>query len=238
MVAPSDEPTPPTPAARLDRAQVRDDPVEAQLARQRLVRSLAASLPSLDDRVIAALSKTPRHLFMPLASLANAYEDHAHPIGYGQTISQPTVVAIMSDALALTGAERVLEIGTGSGYQAAVLSLLAKEVFSIEIVPELGEVARRRLEALGYSNVRVKIGDGYQGWSEHAPFDRVILTAAPRELPHALVEQLRDGGLVVAPVGEEEQFLYRWTKSGGGLRSERLGAVRFVPMVSASPIKD
>ena len=145
--------------------------------------------------------------------------------------AQPTIVALMTQALDLTGKEKVLEIGTGSGYQAAVLSGLVRELYSIEIVEPLGQMARERLAALGYDNVIVRIGDGYAGWPEQAPFDRIILTAAPPEMPSALVEQLREGGIVVAPVGEEEQWLYRWTKRGGKLEEERLGAVRFVPMV-------
>jgi protein-L-isoaspartate(D-aspartate) O-methyltransferase len=181
------------------------------------------------------LRAVPRHRFMPGASISEAYWNNAHPIGHGQTISQPTVVAIMTDALRLDGTERVLEIGTGSGYQAAILAKLARDVYSIEIVPALATDATERLRALGYANVHVKHGDGYRGWPEHAPFDRVLLTAAPPELPSALVAQLRDGGIVVAPVGDRDQMLYRWTKKNGALSRETLASVRFVPMVEATP---
>jgi protein-L-isoaspartate(D-aspartate) O-methyltransferase len=183
--------------------------------------------------VLQAMRLIPRHLFMPGATLRRAYADQPSPIGHGQTISQPTVVAIMTDALDVKGGERVLEIGTGSGYQAAVLSLLVRDVFTIEIVPELGEMARKRLFELGYRNVHVRVGDGYQGWPEHAPFDRVLLTAAPPEVPMALIEQLQEGGILVAPVGEdgELQRLVRWRKVHGTLQKEDLGSVRFVPMV-------
>jgi protein-L-isoaspartate(D-aspartate) O-methyltransferase len=216
-----------------------DDSPEAKEARERLVLGIqAAGEPwdqsgPWDPKVLAALRLVPRHLFMPGTTLRRAYADQPNPIGYGQTISQPTVVAIMTDALDLKGSERVLEIGTGSGYQAAVLSVLVRDVFTIEIVRELGESARARLSELGYKNVEVRVGDGYQGWPEHAPFDRVLLTAAPPEIPKALVDQLRDGGILVAPVGEdgELQRLVRWRKVGGILQKEDLGSVRFVPMV-------
>ena len=215
------------------------DPPEAQQARADLVRRIERDGTPWDDsgpwdaRVLDAVRRTPRHLFMPGAPVRLAYGDHPNPIGHGQTISQPTVVAIMTDALDLTGAERVLEIGTGSGYQAAVLALLCREVYSIEIVEELGNTAKKRLAELGYRNVHVRVGDGYKGWPESAPFDRILLTAAPPEIPAALLEQLREGGILVAPVGEETavQRLVRWTKRGGGLAKEDLGAVRFVPMV-------
>jgi protein-L-isoaspartate(D-aspartate) O-methyltransferase len=215
------------------------DPPEAQQARADLVRRIERDGPPWEDsapwdpRVLDAVRRTPRHLFMPGAPIRLAYGDHPNPIGHGQTISQPTVVAIMTDAIDLTGAERVLEIGTGSGYQAAVLSVLAREVYSIEIVEELGTTAKKRLADLGYKNVHVRVGDGYKGWPESAPFDRVLLTAAPPEIPAALVNQLKDGGILVAPVGPETavQRLVRWTKRGSELAKEDLGAVRFVPMV-------
>ncbi|MEW6271387.1 MAG: protein-L-isoaspartate(D-aspartate) O-methyltransferase [Thermodesulfobacteriota bacterium] len=224
------QPSPaPTPSAAL-----RGDTPEAAEMRAELVEEVAQRDPELSPRVLDVLRAVPRHLFVPGAGLFEAYGNHAYPIGHGQTISQPTVVAIMTDALQLTGKERVLEVGTGSGYQAAILSRLAREVWSIEIVAPLGEESRRRLAELGFDNVHVKVGDGYQGWPEHAPFDRIILTAAPPELPAALVEQLTDGGILVAPLGDQEQYLYRWTKRGGTLTRENLGAVRFVPMVGAT----
>jgi protein-L-isoaspartate(D-aspartate) O-methyltransferase len=179
----------------------------------------------------------PRHLFVPGMPLARAYADRPQPIGHEQTISQPTIVAVMTQALALRGGERVLEIGTGSGYQAAVLSRLAREVFTIEIVAPLGETARARLAKLGYANVHVRIGDGYKGWPEEAPFDRVLLTAAPPEIPKALTDQLAEGGILVAPVGPDGavQELVRWTKRKGKIQEDKLGAVRFVPMVPGVP---
>ncbi len=218
-----------------------DDPdtPEARRLRTRLVRQIEIfDKPwgdgQWDPRVLAAMGRVPRHLFMPGSSIVTAYQDVPQPIGHGQTISQPTIVALMTNALRLRGNEQVLEIGTGSGYQAAVLSLLVKRVLSIEIVAPLGRRARKRLAELGYHNVRVRIGDGYRGWPDRAPFDRVILTAAPPKMPQALIDQLKDGGIVVAPVGEaDDQVLVRWTKRGGVLDKQRLGAVRFVPMVPA-----
>ena len=212
--------------------EVAGDSAEARRLRAELVRRLAAAGEVSDKAVLGALRRVPRHLFMPDESLDRAYEDHANPIGHGQTISQPTVVAMMTEALKLSGRERVLEIGTGSGYQAAILSLLAREVDSIEIIDDLGRSAAERLRRLGYANVQVRIGDGYRGWPEAAPFDRVILTAAPIEVPQTLFDQLGEDGILVAPLGDEhEQYLYRWTRRGGRLERETLGAVRFVPMV-------
>ena len=215
------------------------DPPEAREARARLVRQIEVDgqpwegSGPWDPRILTALREVPRHRFAPGLSIREAYVDRPQPIGHGQTISQPTVVAIMTSALRLTGTERVLEIGTGSGYQAAVLARLCREVYSIEIVAPLGEAARDRLRDLGYANVHVRIGDGYQGWPEAAPFDRVLLTAAPPEIPGALLKQLVEGGTLVAPVGEqgEVQRLVRWTKQQGTLKKEDLGTVRFVPMV-------
>jgi protein-L-isoaspartate(D-aspartate) O-methyltransferase len=169
--------------------------------------------------------------------------DMPAPIGYGQTISQPTVVAIMTEALELTGDERVLEIGTGSGYQAAILSLLAAEVYTIELVNELAEEARGRLRRLGYTNVHVRAGDGYRGWPEQAPFQRILLTAAPDVMPRVLPRQLAEGGVMVAPVGPRAltQRLIRFRRTRGHLHSEDLGSVAFVPMVapkSMAPVRD
>lgn len=217
----------------------RGDPPSAIEARHELVRRIESRERPWGDRtwsprVLDAMRRVPRHLFMPGASLAAAYRDEPNPIGYGQTISQPTIVAFMSNALQLRGDERVLEIGTGSGYQAAVLALLCREVYSIELVEPLGRAAAGRLAALGYANVHVRIGDGYAGWPEHAPFDRIILTAAPPDLPPALVAQLRMGGIIVAPIGIDLQMLVRWVKGPDGMREQELGGVRFVPMVPGS----
>lgn len=211
-------------------SQPRFDPLAA---RERMIDRQIRSRGISDERILAAFRSVPRHAFVDPAMQGSAYGDHALPIGQGQTISQPYMVAIMTQALDPAGEDRVLEIGTGSGYQAAILSVLAREVFTIEIIPELGEPARSRLAALGYRNVEVRIGDGYKGWPERAPFDRILLTAAPPEIPEALVEQLAEGGILVAPVGDapERQRLVRWTKVKGALKKEDLGAVRFVPMV-------
>jgi protein-L-isoaspartate(D-aspartate) O-methyltransferase len=186
-----------------------------------------------DERVLAAMREVPRHAFAPDVSVSAAYRDMPQPIGLGQTISQPTVVAMMTQALALSGEEKVLEIGTGSGYQAAILGRLSARVFTIEIKEPLAMRAKETLARLGFDNVVVRAGDGYAGWPEEAPFDRIIVTAAPETLPQALVDQLAEGGIMVAPVGPDGglQRLYRYRKKGGRLEKEDLGGVLFVPMV-------
>lgn len=184
-----------------------------------------------DTRVLAALRDTPRHEFVPEALRDQAYQDRPLPIGFRQTISQPYIVALMSEVLELSGDEIVLEIGTGSGYQAAVLGRLAKEVYTIEIVPELGERAERDLARLGFLNVHVRVGDGYQGWPEHAPFDAIIVTAAPQQVPQPLVDQLAVGGRMVLPVGRWNQELVLLRRTSKGIEREKLIDVRFVPMV-------
>jgi protein-L-isoaspartate(D-aspartate) O-methyltransferase len=207
-----------------------DTPV-TQAERSKLVRELGLHLRS--PRVLDALAQVPRHAFVPDALVARAYQDVPLPIGHDQTISQPFIVGLMTEALALKGGERVLEIGTGSGYQAAVLSVLAKEVYTVELIPSLGDEARARLGRLGYANVHVLVGDGYQGWPEHAPFDRILVTAAPPEVPKTLFDQLAVGGVLVAPIGDwyAGQRLKRYTKTARGLEETDLGEVRFVPMV-------
>ncbi|MBM3779808.1 MAG: protein-L-isoaspartate(D-aspartate) O-methyltransferase [Acidimicrobiia bacterium] len=189
----------------------------------------------LDEAVLDAMARVPRHLFVPPDLHARAYDDTPLPIGYGQTISQPYIVGYMTEALQLTGVDRVLEIGTGSGYQAAVLAELVPEVYSIEIVPELAAQASRVLEEAGYRNVQVKAGDGYQGWPEHAPFARIIATAAPPEIPDALVDQLAVGGILVLPVGTDHQEIVIVTKTPEGAVTRRTIPVRFVPMVQERP---
>lgn len=213
------------------------DPPEAQILRAELVRRVAQYPPwpaseSWDPRVLRAIGDVPRHLFVPQAPLADAYADEPYPIGRDQTISQPTVVALMTQALLLFGTERVLEIGTGSGYQAAVLARLARAVFSVERIASLGQAAAERLAMLGHTNVTVRIGDGYEGWPSEAPFDRIVVTAAPLGVPDMLLDQLADGGVCVAPVGDRwGQTLVRWRREGDRLDAESLGAVRFVPML-------
>lgn len=187
-----------------------------------------------DELVLKALASVPRHIFVSDELKSSSYDDNPLPIGGGQTISQPFIVAYMTESLRLKGNERVLEIGTGSGYQAAVLSKLVKHVYSIEIIPELAEKAKNALTACGITNVSQKVGDGYQGWIEESPFDAVIITAAPPAIPSKLVEQLKVGGVLLAPVGEssEAQWLVRLTKQAdGSFAKEALMPVRFVPMV-------
>jgi len=183
-----------------------------------------------DPRVLDAMTRVPRHAFVPAAGRDEAYGDHPLPIGHGQTISQPYIVAFMSEALRLEPTHRVLEIGTGSGYQAAVLGELAGEVYTIEIIPELAESARKTLIENGYANVTVRTGNGYLGWPEHAPYDRIMVTAAPDAVPPALVEQLKVGGLMAIPVGTGIQELRILRRTATGLETIDTLPVRFVPM--------
>ena len=182
-------------------------------------------------RVLDAMLRVPRHLFVPAPQRASAYSDYPLPIGHGQTISQPYIVALMTQSLEVEPHHRVLEIGTGSGYQAAVLSTLAKDVYSIEIVEPLADRARETLSNLGYRNVQVRAGNGYLGWPEHAPYDRIIVTAAPDEVPPALVQQLKVGGLMAIPVGDIIQELRILRRTAEGTTTLRTYPVRFVPMI-------
>lgn len=184
-----------------------------------------------DDRVLDAMTRVPRELFVPQAFRSEAFEDHPVSIGHGQTISQPYIVGYMTEALKLEPTHRVLEIGTGCGYQTAVLAELAQEVFSIEVVPELAERARQTLSGLGYANVHIRTGDGYAGWPEHAPYDRIIGAAAPASIPPALAPQLVDGGILVLPVGTAQQELQVLQKRGDTLATLATLPVRFVPMI-------
>lgn len=182
------------------------------------------------EEVLGALGRIPRHRFVPDAYQSRAYENRPLPIGNEQTISQPYIVAFMTETLQLAPTDRVLEVGTGSGYQAAVLAELAREVYSIEIIAELGERARTLLQELGYSNVQVRIGDGYRGWPEAAPFDAVILTAAPERIPQPLLDQLAVGGRLIAPVGGRSQHLILVVRTETGFERTQHLPVRFVPM--------
>ena len=203
---------------------------EIAAARKQMVEDIRARGVK-DSAVLAAVGSVPRHLFIPEEERSNAYEDRPLPIGYRQTISQPYIVALMTSLLGLRRDSRVLEVGTGSGYQAAVLSRLADEVYSIEILKPLGERARRTLTELGYRNVRVRIGDGYKGWPDAAPFDAIIVTAAPPSIPEPLLKQLKTGGKLVIPVGKTYQDLIVMTKRrDGGFDRENVLPVRFVPM--------
>jgi protein-L-isoaspartate(D-aspartate) O-methyltransferase len=187
-----------------------------------------------DKRVLRVMSETPRHLFIPENIRNLAYDDGPLPIGKGQTISQPYIVALMTELLELNGNERILEIGTGSGYQAAVLSPLVKSVYSIEIIQSLAESASEKLKKMQYHNVVVKWGDGYQGWVDHAPYDAIIVTAAPDHIPQNLLDQMKIGGRLVIPVGTNFQKLKVITRmSDGKIGEENIISVRFVPMVNS-----
>ncbi len=202
------------------RIRQREQMVEHQI-RQRGIK---------DKNVLAAMKSVPRHLFVPKNLINRAYEDNPLPIGLNQTISQPFVVAYMTEIAALTEEAKVLEIGTGSGYQAAVLAEIATKVFSIEIHPTLARRSRDLLHDLGYHNLTIKVGDGYQGWPEEAPFDAIIVTAAPNHVPPALIEQLAIGGKMVIPVGRIQQEMTIVTKTNSGTSTTQTIPVRFVPM--------
>jgi protein-L-isoaspartate(D-aspartate) O-methyltransferase len=205
----------------------------ARALREALVRRLEDLGDVSTPSVVEAMRLVPREAFVAGVPLDVAYGNFPIEIDHGQTISQPSIVGQMTEALALAGHERVLEIGTGSGYQAAVLSLLARAVYSVERIESLATRATAVLAELGYANVQVRLGDGHRGWPENAPFDRIIATAAPTRIPRALVEQLSDGGILVAPVGERDgpQSLLRIKKRSGELLVEDLGAVQFVAMI-------
>ncbi len=200
-------------------------------ARHRMVEEEIVGAGVKNPRVIEAMGKTPRHEFVPAGQRQNAYFDMSIPIGGGQTISGPFVVAYMTEQLDPQPGDKVLEIGTGSGYQAAVLSGLVKDVYTIEILESLGKTAQQALKRLKYNNVHVKTGDGYQGWPEQAPFDKIIVTCSPERVPQPLVDELKEGGRMVVPVGERyQQMLYLFTKKDGKLVSEALRPTLFVPM--------
>jgi protein-L-isoaspartate(D-aspartate) O-methyltransferase len=202
-------------------------------ARERMVREHMESRDIRNPGVLRAMRATPRHFFVPPHLRADAYADHPLPIGFDATISQPYIVALMTQLLDPKKQHRVLEIGTGSGYQAAVLAQLAGEVYTIEIVPELARSAEATLKSLGHASVRVRAGDGYKGWPEAAPFDRIILTAAPPRIPTALTDQLAPGGRLVAPVGSSvmtQELVVIDKRPDGSLQHRSEGGVRFVPM--------
>ncbi len=199
--------------------------------RELMVKNQIEARGVSDARVLAAMRSVERHKFIPGHQAASAYDDHPLPIGHGQTISQPYIVALMTELCELDGNERVLEIGTGSGYQAAILSLLAKEVYSMEIVAPLAMGARTKLAELGYDRVQVIIGDGYRGLPDKAPFDVIILTASPPKIPQALIDQLAEGGILVAPEGDYSQELVRLIKHNGAITKKTVTYVRFVPMI-------
>jgi protein-L-isoaspartate(D-aspartate) O-methyltransferase len=213
-------------------AAFQGDLTEYDRARERMVRSQIEARGIRDPQVLVAMRQVPRHLFVPVHTRGSAYRDIPLPIGEGQTISQPYIVALMTEMLELTGKERVLEIGTGSGYQAAVLSMLAHEVYTVERLPSLARNAEELLRQLGYTNINVRIGDGTLGWAEHEPHDAIIVTAAPPEIPSPLLDQLADGGRLVAPIGPRwTQTLVRVRRKGEKLHKEYLTSVAFVPLV-------
>jgi protein-L-isoaspartate(D-aspartate) O-methyltransferase len=219
-------PAQPTPAdaAAAERARMVDEQIAARGVR--------------DPRVLAAMRRVPRHAFVPARWRAEAYADHPLPIGEGQTISQPYIVALMTELAAVAPGDRVLEVGTGSGYQAAVLAELGADVHSIEIVEPLARAARTNLDGTGYGRVHTRHGDGYRGWPEAAPFAAIVVTAAPPEVPPALLAQLAPGGRLVIPVGTADQELQVHERTPDGIRVRRVTPVRFVPMTGARPSPD
>ena len=220
MLSPTPEPT---PTAIIDRFFH---------ARQQMVWNQIRARGVSNEAVLAAMGAVPRHEFVPAKYLEHAYADHPLPIGYGQTISQPFIVAWMTELLELKRGDKVLEIGTGSAYQAAVLAEITDQVYTIEIIEELEKSAEERLKELGYTQVKVKHADGYFGWEEHAPYDAIIVTCAPDHIPQPLVQQLKDGGRMVLPVGPPGGYQSLWliTKQDDQVLSRNLGGVSFVPL--------
>lgn len=198
--------------------------------RQEMVEHQIKARGVKNPRVLSAMLKVPRHKFIPEEYRAFAYYDSPQPIGEGQTISQPYIVALMTELIEPKEEDKVLEIGTGSGYQAAILAELVKEVYTIEIIPTLAKRAEETLKQLGYTNIHVRCGDGFQGWPEAAPFDAIIVTCAPPEIPEPLIQQLKVGGKLVIPVGEYYQELVLVTKTEKGIKKKSIIPVRFVPM--------
>ncbi|HEX6279892.1 MAG TPA: protein-L-isoaspartate(D-aspartate) O-methyltransferase [Pyrinomonadaceae bacterium] len=204
-----------------------------EIARGRMVEQLRSYYKIEDERVLSAMNAVPRHLFVPSALQSQAYRDNALPLSVGQTVSQPFIVARMTELLELTGRERVLEIGSGSGYQTAVLAILARKVFAIERIPSIAAAAKERLMRLGFRNVSYRVGDGTLGWPVYAPFDAILVAAGGPEIPHPLVDQLEVGGRMVIPIGREErsQVLVRVTKKEAGYSAENCGPCAFVPLI-------
>jgi protein-L-isoaspartate(D-aspartate) O-methyltransferase len=213
-------------------SQQRSTPADFAAQRQRMVEQQLKPRGIKDGRLLAAMTKVPREEFVPVNARADAYQDRPLPIGYEQTISQPYLVAFMTEQLRPQQSDRVLEIGSGSGYQAAILAELVANVYTVEIVEPLAKTAEATLRRLGYTNVHMRVGDGYKGWPEEAPFDAIIVTCAPDKVPQPLIDQLKDGGRMVIPVGERfAQQLYLLEKKNGQLKQSATLPVRFVPML-------
>ncbi len=204
-------------------ADLREKMVEAQI-RRRGVK---------DKRVLEIMRQVPRHLFVDPDSMNAAYEDNAMPIQYNQTISQPYIVALMTELLELEPSSKVLEIGTGCGYQTAVLAEMVEAVYTVEIIPELAESASKRFKEFGYRNIHQRYGNGYYGWEKYAPYDRIIVTAAPKKLPNRLIKQLAEDGLMILPIGDYHQDLVQIRKAEHGIECKTVSGVRFVPMTGA-----
>jgi protein-L-isoaspartate(D-aspartate) O-methyltransferase len=223
--------TPESPGPELFRTRNGNAESDYDALRERMVRDQMAARDIRDPRVLAVMRKVPRHRFVPAGQVQHAYEDRPLPIGHNQTISQPYIVALMTQLVRPTADSRVLDVGTGSGYQAAILAELCHSVASIEILQPLAEVATERLQKLGYQNVTVRCGDGYRGWPEKAPFDAIVVAAAPAKIPPPLLEQLKPGGRLVIPVGKSRQQLLLIEKQpDGSLRRTSVAPVAFVPM--------
>ena len=212
-------------------------PFERVVEREAMVKRQLTARDIHDKRVLDAMRRVPRHLFIPENGRREAYQDHPVPIGLRQTISQPYIVAYMTQALKLQPDDSVLEIGTGSGYQAAILGELVREVYSIEIIPQLGERSKKLLSKLDYGNIEVRIGDGYKGWPDKAPFDAIIVTAAPPQVPQPLLDQLKVGGRMIIPVGKFNQGLLLITRTAKGYDRRNVMPVRFVPMTGEAQKK-
>jgi len=221
-----------------DRHAAERERMAAEISSMARETGIATGRPVFAERVMSAMRKVPRHRFVPIARAASAYDNRPLPIGDGQTISQPYIVALMTELLDPKPGDVVLEVGTGSGYQAAVLAETVAHVFTIEIVEALGRKAAETLSALGYRNVMTRIGDGYNGWKEHAPFDGIVVTAAPAEVPQPLIDQLKPGGRLVIPVGgrfDVQELVVIEKKADGSTTTRRTIPVRFVPLTRDRP---
>lgn len=201
--------------------------------REKMVEEQIRNRGIKDKKVLDVMRKVPRHLFVEPDSVENAYEDNAMPIRCGQTISQPYIVGLMTELLELETSSKVLEIGTGCGYQTAVIAEMVDQVYTVEILPELAQSASRRFERFGYQNIYQRYGNGYYGWRKYAPYDRIIVTAAPKKLPNRLINQLAEGGLMILPIGDYHQDLVQINRTEHGIETKNISGVRFVPMTGA-----